>query len=84
MKIPLVTLIDTLDTLVVMGNFSEFRHAVELVTENLLSFNIDVNVSVFEITIRVLGGLLSAHLSSGNQFYCFVFILDSNIIIIMN
>ena len=31
-KIPLVTLIDTLDTLVVMGNHSEFRRAVHLVS----------------------------------------------------
>ncbi len=62
-KIPLVTLIDTLDTLVVMGNYTEFKRAVNLVFEHYKEnkFNIDVNVSVFETTIRVLGGLLSAH-----------------------
>eukprot|EP01041_Mallomonas_annulata_P007883 gene7883-16139_t len=64
-KLPLVTLIDTLDTLVVMGNHSEFRHAVSLVEDQLPSFDMDVNVSVFETTIRVLGGLLSAHLFAG-------------------
>lgn len=64
MKIPLVTLIDTLDTLVVMGNYSEFRRAVSIVSEHFMlhAFDLDVNVSVFETTIRVLGGLLSAHL----------------------
>lgn len=63
-KIPMVTLIDSLDTLVVMGNYTEFRAAVELVTFHLgkNQFNFDANVSVFETTIRVLGGLLSAHL----------------------
>lgn len=62
-KIPLVTLIDTLDTLVIMGNHTEFRRAVGLVQMhyNESKFDIDVNVSVFEVTIRVLGGLLSAH-----------------------
>ena len=61
-RLPLVTLIDALDTLVVMGEFEEFRFAVELVRVELKSFDFDVNVSLFETTIRVLGGLLSAHL----------------------
>lgn len=61
-KIPLVTLIDSLDTLVIMGNHSEFRRAVSMVCSHYPSFDLDVNVSVFETTIRVLGGLLSAHL----------------------
>eukprot|EP01032_Pedospumella_encystans_P014282 gene14282-16419_t len=61
-KIPLVTLIDTLDTLVILGNHSEFRRAVNIISTDLPDFNLDANVSVFETTIRVLGGLLSAHL----------------------
>lgn len=61
-KIPMVTLIDTLDTLVVMGNHSEFRRGVSIILNQYSSFNLDVNVSVFETTIRILGGLLSAHL----------------------
>ena len=61
-KIPLITLIDTLDTLVIMGNYTEFRRAVSIITDYYESFDIDVNVSVFETNIRVLGGLLSAHL----------------------
>lgn len=67
MKIPGLTLIDTLDTLVIMKNFSEFRRAVGLVDQLFDDFNIDVNVSVFETTIRVLGGLLSAHLFAVDQ-----------------
>jgi hypothetical protein len=61
-KIPMVTLIDSLDTLVVLGNFSEFKRAVRLIERDLVTFDIDVNISVFETTIRILGGLLSAHL----------------------
>ncbi|UXI16192.1 putative tRNA uracil-O2-methyltransferase [Sarcoptes scabiei] len=56
-----LTLIDTLDTLAVMGNYTEFQRAVKLVVENV-SFDSDAIVQVFEATIRVLGGLLSAHL----------------------
>ena len=41
---------------------AEFRRAVRLVSRDMPSFALDVNVSVFETTIRILGGLLSAHL----------------------
>jgi hypothetical protein len=58
-----LTLIDTLDTLVVMGNYSEFVNAVWSITDHV-NFNVNLNVSVFETTIRVLGGLLSGHLLS--------------------
>ena len=61
-KIPMVTLIDSLDSLVVLGNYTEFRRAVGLITTQLHDFDLDVPVSLFETTIRVLGGLLSAHL----------------------
>ena len=45
-----------------MGNVSEFHRAVALtVTE--VSFDNDKNTSVFETTIRILGGLLGAHLA---------------------
>lgn len=46
----------------ILGNHSEFRRAVNLVTTAMPDFRLDANVSVFETTIRVLGGLLSAHL----------------------
>ena len=51
---------DALDTLLVMGNVSEFRRSYELLIAQS-SFNIDVNTSVFEanIHVRVVGGLLS-------------------------
>ena len=79
-KIPALTLIDTLDTLIIMGNYTEFARSVErlrhldMSMKNLYSasqekvsmeegglFSVNQNVSLFETTIRVLGGLLSAH-----------------------
>ncbi|KAF0687580.1 Aste57867_20699 [Aphanomyces stellatus] len=60
-KLPMLTLIDTLDTLVIFGDAAEFRRAVGLVTTHA-TFDLDTEVSVFETTIRVLGGLLSSHL----------------------
>ncbi|KAF5286726.1 hypothetical protein FQR65_LT12459 [Abscondita terminalis] len=56
-----LTLIDTLDTLVILGDLEEFEHAIKLVIKDV-SFDNDVVVSVFETNIRVLGGLLSAHI----------------------
>lgn len=49
-----LTLIDSLDTLVILGNFEEFERAVKLVIKDV-NFNTDVLVSVFETNIRVLG-----------------------------
>lgn len=56
-----LTLIDTLDTLVVLGDLEEFEHAVKLVIRDV-SFDQDIVVSVFETNIRVLGGIISAHI----------------------
>jgi mannosidase alpha-like ER degradation enhancer 3 len=54
-------MVDTLDTLYILGNFTEFDRAVEEVIRKI-NFAIDRNVSVFETNIRVVGGLLSAHI----------------------
>ncbi|XP_038637389.1 ER degradation-enhancing alpha-mannosidase-like protein 3 isoform X1 [Scyliorhinus canicula] len=55
-----LTLIDTLDTLVVLNKLDEFEDAVQKVILNV-QFDNDVVVSVFETNIRVLGGLLGGH-----------------------
>lgn len=44
-----------------MGNFSEFRRVVDILIEKS-NFDSDINVSVFETNIRIVGGLLGAHL----------------------
>ena len=56
-----LTAVDALDTLMVMGNVSEFERMTNWVVEHV-SFDINQTVSLFETNIRVLGGLLSAHL----------------------
>ncbi|XP_004289466.1 PREDICTED: probable alpha-mannosidase I MNS4 [Fragaria vesca subsp. vesca] len=56
-----LTLIDALDTLALLGDRDRFSASVEWISKNL-QFDINKTVSVFETTIRVLGGLLSAHL----------------------
>jgi len=56
-----LTLVDSLDTLAVMGNVSEFQRAVRLVIDHV-RFDRNSTIQVFEATIRVLGALLSAHL----------------------
>lgn len=72
-----LTLIDALDTLAIIGNNTEFIRAVELVLQNV-KVDANVNVSVFETNIRVVGGLLSAHMLSGRIKGFFVtFILIS-------
>lgn len=58
-----LTLIDALDTLAIMGNYSEFNRVVDIVLQKR-HFDADINVSVFETNIRIVGGLLSAHLLS--------------------
>ncbi|XP_033216561.1 ER degradation-enhancing alpha-mannosidase-like protein 2 isoform X2 [Belonocnema kinseyi] len=58
-----LTLIDALDTLAVIGNYSEFRRVAEIISARA-DFEANINVSVFETNIRVVGGLLSAHLLS--------------------
>ena len=73
-RIPGLTLIDSLDTLISMGNYTEFARAVERLRSlhKYLQdegggpvhgglFALNQNVSVFETNIRVLGGLLAAH-----------------------
>ena len=55
-----LTLIDALDTLGVMRNATEFTRGVDWVCRNV-SFDQDVRVNLFELNIRILGGLLSAH-----------------------
>ncbi len=55
-----LTIVDSLDTLWIMGMKEEFQKARDWVA-NELSFDKNREVSTFETSIRVLGGLLSAY-----------------------
>jgi mannosyl-oligosaccharide alpha-1,2-mannosidase len=61
-----LTIVDSLDTMLVMGLESEYNEAREWVA-NHLDFDKDVQVNLFETTIRVLGGLLSAYYLTGEN-----------------
>ncbi|KAF4356132.1 hypothetical protein F8388_012282, partial [Cannabis sativa] len=56
-----LTLIESLSSLVIMGNNTEFERAIIWLSGNL-KFNVDARINLFECNIRVLGGLVSAHM----------------------
>ncbi|XP_067661758.1 endoplasmic reticulum mannosyl-oligosaccharide 1,2-alpha-mannosidase-like isoform X1 [Haliotis asinina] len=63
-----LTLVDSLDTMVIMGLREEFDEGKEWVKTNL-NFNVNRDVNLFEITIRVMGSLLSAYHLSGEDIF---------------
>ncbi len=62
----LMTPVDALDTLMIMGFKDEAAQTKQYILENL-SFDKDIYVQNFEITIRLLGGLLSAYQLTGDR-----------------
>ncbi|KAF9366353.1 mannosyl-oligosaccharide alpha-1,2-mannosidase [Mortierella sp. NVP85] len=60
------TIVDSLDTILLMGLKDEFEEAKAWVRDEL-NFHQDGEVNLFETTIRVLGGLLSAYDLSGHD-----------------
>jgi len=62
----LMTPVDALDTMILMGLKDEADKTREYIVKNL-SFDQDIEVKNFEITIRLLGGLLSSYQLSGDE-----------------
>ncbi|XP_051648140.1 mannosyl-oligosaccharide 1,2-alpha-mannosidase IA [Manacus candei] len=62
------TIVDALDTLYIMEMKEEFKEAKEWVEKNL-DFNVNAEISVFEVNIRFVGGLLSAYYLSGDEVF---------------
>ncbi|OXB68939.1 hypothetical protein ASZ78_005376 [Callipepla squamata] len=60
------TIVDALDTLYIMGLHDEFREGQEWIDKNL-DFSVNSEVSVFEVNIRFIGGLLAAYYLSGQE-----------------
>ncbi|XP_043930344.1 mannosyl-oligosaccharide 1,2-alpha-mannosidase IA [Protopterus annectens] len=60
------TIVDALDTLYIMEMHDEFKEATEWIAKNL-DFSVNAEVSVFEVNIRFVGGLLSAYYLSGEE-----------------
>src|SRR6202171_221690 len=61
----LMTPVDSLDALLLMGLNDEAEKAKGLIVERL-SCDKDISVKVFEVTIRLLGGLLSSYQMTGD------------------
>ncbi len=62
----LMTAVDSLDALYLLGFKKEADRTRRYITRNL-SFDKDIDVQNFEITIRVLGGLLSSYQITGDR-----------------
>jgi mannosidase alpha-like ER degradation enhancer 2 len=62
----LMTPVDALDTMIIMGLNDEATNTRKYITANL-SFDKDIYVQNFEITIRLLGGLLSSYQLTGDK-----------------
>ena len=56
----LMTAVDSLDTMIIMGFDEEAAATKKYILENL-SFDKDIEVQNFEVTIRLLGGLLTSY-----------------------
>ena len=64
------TIIDSIDTLYIMGLMDEYNQAKNWIEHNFKPEEVDNELLVFEVTIRFLGGLLSAHaLTKEELFY---------------
>ncbi|CAF93587.1 unnamed protein product, partial [Tetraodon nigroviridis] len=63
-----LTLIDSLDTMWILGLKEEFTEAKSWV-EQELTFSKNTDVNLFETTIRVLGGLLSTYHLTGDKLF---------------
>ena len=61
-----LTIVDALDTLLMVGLDDEAREARDWLASPAMRFDADRNANVFESTIRVLGGLVAAHNLGGD------------------
>jgi hypothetical protein len=62
-----MTMLDGMDTLWIMGMKDEFKRARDWVASSLDFSKVTGDISLFETTIRAVGGLLSAHALSGDK-----------------
>jgi hypothetical protein len=69
------TIVDSMSTLAIMGEIEEFKKCAEWVKTSL-HFENKGDVSFFETTIRILGGLLSAYEFSCDLYACDQGLLD--------
>jgi len=63
------TIVDSLDTLLIMEMYEEFGQGREWVKNHLNISDIETDVLVFEVSIRYLGGLLSTYALTGDLLF---------------
>jgi len=63
-----LTIVDSLDTMLIMNLKEEYTEARDWVAQKL-NFGINKDVNLFETTIRVLGGLLSTYHLTNDKVY---------------
>lgn len=63
------TIVDSMDTLYIMGFMDEFEKGKAWIAENLDLSQMAGDVSVFETNIRYLGGLLSVYSLTGDEMF---------------
>uniref|UniRef100_A0A093VK55 alpha-1,2-Mannosidase n=1 Tax=Talaromyces marneffei PM1 TaxID=1077442 RepID=A0A093VK55_TALMA len=62
------TLVDALDTLLIMGLDEEFQLALDAIEQIDFTTTTDKSINVFETTIRYMGGFLAAYDLSGGKY----------------
>ncbi|CAB0033632.1 unnamed protein product [Trichogramma brassicae] len=62
------TIVDGLDTLYIMGLHEEFKQGRDWIEKNL-NFDIDSDMSLFELNIRFLGSLLANYALTGDEMF---------------
>ena len=62
----LMTPVDAFDTFIILGLTTEAKEAKQLILDKL-DFNVNNDVQVFEVTIRILAGLITAYENDGDE-----------------
>ncbi|CAO1377523.1 unnamed protein product [Diamesa serratosioi] len=63
------TIVDSLDTLYIMGLKKEFDEGRDWIARRFSLDNVSADISVFETNIRYVGGLLAAYALTGDQLF---------------
>jgi len=74
-----LSIIDSLDTLYIMGLHEEYERGRKWVADNFTLDNIDGYLSVYELTVRIAGGLLSMYAMTGDDVYKKMFKSDHSL-----
>lgn len=63
------TIVDSLDTLLIMGLHDEYKLGRDWVANNFTLENVKIDISVFETNIRFIGGFLTCYAMTGDTIF---------------